>query len=130
MCFMSKISRESATDVTDHGTAVDRGADLDGYNVIFTSIREDWDLTQLLQGMPDDSCPCPHWGYLTAGRMTVRYSDHEEIIEPGDAFYMPPGHVPAAVAGTELVMFSPQDELAISEAAMRENMQRMMQHKT
>jgi hypothetical protein len=25
---------------------------------------------------------------------------------------MPPGHVPAAVAGTELVMFSPQDELA------------------
>ena len=119
---MSKISRESATDVTDHGPAVDRGADFDGYNVIFTSIREDWDLTQLLQGMPDDSCPCPHWGYLTAGRMTVRYSDREEVIEPGDAFYMPPGHVPAAVAGTEFVMFSPEDELAAAGAAMRELM--------
>jgi hypothetical protein len=35
---------------------------------------------------------------------------------------MPPGHVPAAVAGTELVMFSPQDELAAVEAAMRELM--------
>jgi hypothetical protein len=33
---------------------------------------------------------------------------------------MPPGHVPAAVAGTELVMFSRQDELAAVEAAMRE----------
>ena len=119
---MSKISRESATDVTDHGPAVDRGADFDGYNVIFTSIREDWDLTQLLQGMPDDSCPCPHWGYLTAGRMIVRYGDREEVIEPGDAFYMPPGHVPAAVAGTEFVMFSPQDELAAAGAAMRELM--------
>jgi hypothetical protein len=121
---MSTVSRESATDVTDHGPAVDRGADLDGYNVIFTSIREDWDLTQLLQGMPDDSCPCPHWGYLIAGRMTVRYSDREEVIEPGDAFYMPPGHVPAAVAGTEFVMFSRQDELAAAGAAMREVMMR------
>jgi hypothetical protein len=35
---------------------------------------------------------------------------------------MPPGHVPAAVAGTELVMFSPQAELAAVEAAMRELM--------
>jgi hypothetical protein len=43
-----------------------------------------------------------------------------EVIEPGDAFYMPPGHVPTAVAGTELMMFSPQDELAAVAAAMRE----------
>jgi hypothetical protein len=64
----------------------------------------------------------PHWGYVTAGRLTVRYGDREEVIEPGDAFYMPPGHVPAAVAGPELVMFSPQDELAAVEAAMRELM--------
>jgi hypothetical protein len=40
---------------------------------------------------------------------------------------MPPGHVPAVVAGTELVMFSPQDELAAAEAAMREAMQLRMQ---
>jgi hypothetical protein len=103
MCFMAKVSRESALDVTDYGPAEDRGAHLDGYVVIFTSIREDWD-------------------YVTAGRLTVRYGDREEVIEPGDAFYMPPGHVPAAVAGTELVMFSPQDELAAVEAAMRELM--------
>jgi hypothetical protein len=43
-----------------------------------------------------------------------------EVIEPGDASYMPPGHVPTAVAGTELMMFSPQDELAAVEAAMGE----------
>jgi quercetin dioxygenase-like cupin family protein len=54
----------------------------------------------------------PALGYVTAGRLTVRYGYREEVIEAGDAFYMPPGHVPAAVAGTELVMFSPQAELA------------------
>jgi GGDEF domain-containing protein len=51
----------------------------------------------------------------------------EEALEPGDAFYLPPGHVPAAAAGTEFVMFSPQDELAAMEAAMRENMRLKMQ---
>jgi quercetin dioxygenase-like cupin family protein len=45
---------------------------------------------------------------MIAGRLTVRYRDHEEVIEPGDAFYMPPGHVPAAQAGSEFVMFSPK----------------------
>jgi hypothetical protein len=117
---MSKVSRESAPDVIDYGPAEDRGAQFDGYAVVFTSVREDWDLTPLLKGLPGDSCQCPHWGYVTAGRLTVRYGDHEEVMEPGDAFSMPPGHVPAVVAGTELVMFSPQDELAVAEAAMRE----------
>jgi hypothetical protein len=124
---MSKVSRERAPDVIDYGPAEDRGAQFDGYAVVFTSVREDWDLTPLLKGLPGDSCQCPHWGYVTAGRLTVRYGDHEEVMEPGDAFYMPPGHVPAVVAGTELVMFSPQDELAVAEAAMREAMQLRMQ---
>jgi mannose-6-phosphate isomerase-like protein (cupin superfamily) len=62
---------------------------------------------------------------MIAGRMTVRYADHEEVIEPGDAYYMPAGHVPAAQAGSEFVMFSPTDELAVSEAALKANMQLM-----
>ena len=64
----------------------------------------------------------PTLGLCHGGAPHRPYSDREEVIEPGDAFYTPPGHVPAAVAGTELVMFSPQDELAAMEAAMRELM--------
>jgi len=52
---MSNVSRESAPNVTDYGPAEDRGAQLDGYAVIFTSIREDWDLAPLLKGLPGDS---------------------------------------------------------------------------
>ena len=105
---MARVSRDSAPEVVDYGPAEDRTDHFDGYTVNFTSIREDSDLAPLLKGLPGDSCQCPHWGYMIAGRLTVRYGDHEEVIEPGDAFYMPPGHVPAAQAGSELVMFSPK----------------------
>ena len=129
---MSKVSKDSAPEVIDYGPAEDRTDHFHGYTVNFTTIKQDSDLTPLLKGLPGDCCQCPHWGYLTAGRLTVRYVDHdqvhEEVIEPGDAFYMPPGHIPSAVAGSEIVMFSPQEELEITEAAMKANMQRMSQN--
>ena len=87
---MSKVSRDSAPEVIDYGPAEDRTDRFHGYTVNFTTIKQDSDLAPLLKGLPGDSCQCPHWGYLTAGRLTVRYADHEEVIEPGDAFYMPP----------------------------------------
>ena len=45
-----------------------------------------------------------------AGRMTVRYADHEEVINAGDVYYMAPGHTMAALAGTVLIEFSPKEE--------------------
>jgi quercetin dioxygenase-like cupin family protein len=70
---------------------------------------------------------CPHWGYVFAGMLTVRYGERVETIEAGEAFYLPPGHVPTAVAGTEFVQFSPAEQLRISEEAMARNMQARMQ---
>jgi ribosomal protein L16 Arg81 hydroxylase len=55
--------------------------------------------------------------------MTVRYADREEVFEAGDAYYMPPGHTPAAEAGTEFIQFSPTDLLAETEAAIARGMQ-------
>ena len=110
----------------DYGPAEDRTGHFDGYTVNFTSMRRT-PTSPLLKGLPGDSCQCPHWGYMIAGRLTVRYGDHEEVIEPGNAFYMPAGHVPAAHAGSEFVMFSPHEELAVSEAALKANMRRLMQ---
>jgi hypothetical protein len=122
---MPKASKQSASKVVDYGPAEDRTEEFDGYTMNFVSIRQDSDLTPLLKGLPGDSCQCPHWGYLFKGKLTVRYADHEEVIQAGDAFYMPPGHVPAAAAGSEFVQFSPSDELRVSEAAMAKNMQPM-----
>jgi quercetin dioxygenase-like cupin family protein len=59
------------------------------------------------------------------GRVTFRFPDREEVFEAGDAFYMPPGHIQLADAGTEYVQFSPSEELkTVSDAIMR-NVQAM-----
>ena len=51
-------------------------------------------------------------------------SGDPEVIEAGDAFYMPPGHVPRAwTPAHEFVQFSPTDELAATEAAIAAAMQ-------
>ena len=65
--------------------------------------------------------------YLLAGKITVSYAGREEVYQAGDAFYMTPGHVPAAESGTEFIQFSPKDQLAETIAAMRANAQRAMQ---
>ena len=69
------------------------------------------DITPLLQGLENDLCQCPHWGYVLAGTLTARYSDgREETTHTGDLFYWPPGHTIRANDDSEIVMFSPQDE--------------------
>ena len=121
---MTRLSKDSAPNVQDADPAVDRSGDLDDTTVSFVTIRHGHSLAPLLRGLPGDSCQCPHWGYLLAGTITVSYADREETYQAGDAFYMTPGHVPAAGAGTEFIQFSPRDQLAETLAAMRANAQR------
>ena len=123
---MPKVSRDSATQGGEFGPVVDRSDQLDGYTVNFTSFSEDVDGTPLMKGLPDDRCQCPHWGYVVSGKLIFRYADREEVFETGDAFYTPPGHVPALhEAGTEFVLFSPAQELRKTQAVMMQNMQAM-----
>jgi hypothetical protein len=47
-----------------------------------------------------------------------------EYPAAGDAFYIPPGHVPVKnEPGTEFLWFSPSEELRTAEAVMIKNMQ-------
>jgi len=116
MSQMPKASRANASQVKDFGIAEDRSEELGGYTVNFVSILADHDLGPMLAGLPGGHCSCPHWGYVVKGKLTVRYGDREEVIGAGEAFYMPPGHVPAATAGSEFVQFSPIDQLQAVEA--------------
>jgi hypothetical protein len=122
---MPKVSKESAAQVDRLGPGEDRHENLAGYTVSFVTVGQDSDLAPLLKGLPDDLCQCPHWGYMFKGKQIVRYKDHEEVFEAGDAFYMPPGHAPAAVAGSEFLIMSPADELARTQAVIQKNAQEM-----
>src|SRR3954468_6189232 len=119
---MPKVSHDSATQGGEYGPVTDRSDALDGYTVNFVTFHVDIDATPLLKGLPDDRCQCPHWGYVVSGKVTFHYGDRDEVFEAGDAFYTPPGHAPVKhQPGTELVMFSPTDELRETEAVMKKN---------
>jgi hypothetical protein len=119
---MPKVSKDSAAHVERHGPVDDRHEDLEGYTVNFVTFEADIDATPLLKGMPDDNCPCPHWGYVLKGRVTYRFADHDEVFEAGDAFYLSPGHIPVVDAGCELVQFSPAEQLQQVTDLMTANM--------
>jgi ribosomal protein L16 Arg81 hydroxylase len=94
--------------------------------VSFTSLLEDIDATPLLKGLPDDRCQC-RLGLRPQGQdeRSVR-RDHDEVFEAGDAFYTPPGHIPVKnEPGTEILWFSPSEELRTAKAVMMKNMQAM-----
>ena len=120
---MPKVSKASASQVeVVEGILEDRSEQLDGYTVGFTSFIADADPAPFFQGLPDDRCQCPHWGYVLKGKITFRFADREETYEAGDAYYVPPGHTPVVYDGNEIVEFSPADELAKTMEVVMRNM--------
>jgi len=103
----------------DWGPVASRDTELADLAVSVTTFKEEIDMTAILASLPTRSCQCPHWGELKKGRALVRYDDgRSETIEPGDLYYMTPGHVPTFAAGTELVMFSPAAEMKATNEAI------------
>ena len=77
----------------------------------YFSLGAGTDISPLLQGLKDDLCQSPHWGYVLQGELTVTYADGiEETITGGDLFYWPPGHTVKVGQDAEVVLFSPQHE--------------------
>jgi hypothetical protein len=122
---MPRFSKDSAAEHQDHGPVEEWSQVIDGYSINFVSFKADIDSTPMLKGLPDDRCPCPHWGYVFKGRVTYTFEDREEVHEAGDAFYVPAGHLQRADAGTEYLQFSPADELRTVSETIMKNMQQM-----
>ena len=120
---MAKASSATAGKVADYGVATDRSSQLDGYTVNFVTITKSHDLGPMLASLPGGNCSCPHWGYVLKGKITFRFADREETYEEGDAYYAPPGHTPVMYEGSEVVEFSPTEELGKTMAVIMGNME-------
>jgi len=79
-------------------------------HVEIDTFDREFDFTPLLKGLPDDMDPAPHWGYVFKGSVRFTYEGREEVFHAGDVFYAEPRHTAKVEAGTEFVMFSPEDE--------------------
>ena len=98
--------------MTAPGTTMRAHAGWGGMTVAFNEIPAGTDLSPLLQGLKNNSCQCPHWGYVLEGEITMKYDDGvEEKLQEGDVFYMQPGHTATVGKNLRLIDFSPEREL-------------------
>jgi len=91
-------------------------------HVEYDIFKKRFDVTPLLKGLPNDRDPCPHWGIIVKGQMTMIVNGKREVIKAGDAYYMPPGHTAIVDAGTEGWEFSPNDKLKKTMEVIIRNM--------
>lgn len=123
---MGTTSKDTAPTVYALDGFEGRYDEIDGQTIGFETHTADADLSPLFAGLPDDHCQCPHWGVVLKGTITYRYVDgSEDVITAGQAYYARPGHVPLLSAGTELVEFSPSDQLAATIEVVMRNLEAM-----
>ena len=79
-------------------------------SVAFVTARKGIDLRPALQGLPQNLCQCPHWGYVIKGRVRMHTADGHKDFTAGEAFYLAPGHAPEVLEDVEYVDFSPTAE--------------------
>ena len=122
---MPKVSRNTAShSVQLEGLDVRLDHLEGGYSVCFESHTADAELGALFRGLPGNRCPVPHWGYVVKGKVGFVFPDRKETFEAGDAYYVPPGHVPVHYAGAEIIEFSPTDVLEATMKVVMSNLQR------
>ncbi len=47
----------------------------------------------VLQGLPGDRCPSPHWGIVLEGSIRIDHADgSSEVAQAGEVYHWPAGH--------------------------------------
>lgn len=93
------------------GSIMRRQSGFGDMDVVYHELPKGTDFTPLLKGLANDSCHCPHWGYIFQGSFRFIYDDgREEVFEEGDVFYAPAGHSAIVDADLKFIDFSPTKE--------------------
>ena len=105
---MRAITRDQAP-VAIEGDGVELRTEVvgGGMSATFVQLPAGADLRPATAGLPNDLCPCPHWGYMLSGRLRMHTQNGPQDYEAGQAFYWAPGHAPEALEDSEYVDFSP-----------------------
>ncbi len=93
-------------------------------HIEYDIFKKDFDVTPLLKGLPNDRDPCPHWGIVVKGQITIVNNGKEEVANAGDAYYFPPDHTGRAKAGTEVWEFSPEDKIKKTIEVITQNLEK------
>jgi hypothetical protein len=81
----------------------------------------EFDPTPLFRGLLDDMCQCRHQGYVVRGQLTFKTKGEPFDVAAGEAFDVPPGHIPVYRPGCEWVQFTATAEQRKTDAAIQRN---------
>lgn len=101
-------SRQISIDEFPTGEAINHIAGWGEMTVAVNEVPAGTDFSPLLEGLKNNSCQVPHWGYIFKGVIKLIYDDgREEVLREGDLFYMSPGHVAIVEEDLKIADFSP-----------------------
>ena len=107
---MHQLTQDLPVTMEAAGTKI-HNANWGGMVVGYVELPGGTDFTPLFEGLPDDACHCPHWGYVIKGAVHLRYTDGtEEVTGAGAVFYWPAGHTAWVEEDTAFLDFSPEKE--------------------
>jgi len=97
----------------DPRTSFRNQSGLGGMYVAYWEAPAGTDFGPLLEGLPQDLCPVPHWGYIFEGSLKIKYQDgKEEVVNAGEDFYWPGMHTGIVEKNAKFIDFSPETEFA------------------
>ncbi|MGA9714657.1 MAG: hypothetical protein WBQ48_02385 [Aeromicrobium sp.] len=66
------------------------------------------DFGPVLQGLPNDRCPSPHWGIILEGSVVIDHADGTvETARAGEVYYWPAGHTAHTDEGVVFIEVGP-----------------------
>ena len=77
----------------DQGALQTRYAEAGDMAIRHASLPAGTDMTPVLEGLPGDRRPSPHWGIVLAGAIRLIHADGtEEVTRAGEVYHWPAGH--------------------------------------
>jgi hypothetical protein len=122
---MGKVSKDSAAEHVEAPGFEGSYGETGGYTIGFERYSDHADLAPLFVGLPDDRCQSSHWGVVLKGKLVYHTPEGDIEIADGEAYHVGPGHTPEIFPNTEVVEFSPTDELQETMAVVTKNMESM-----
>ena len=95
--------------------------ELGDYTVGFETYTADADLAELF-GVCPTTVASARTGVSCSRASSSSRRRRRHVIEAGEAYYVPPGHLPYLYAGTEVIEFSPTQQLHETLAVIEKNM--------
>lgn len=89
---MNTTLQELPTEIAA-GDLVTRYVEWGEMAIRYADVPAGTDMSPVLEGLPGDRCPSPHWGIVLEGSIHLVHADgSEEVTRAGQAYYWPEGH--------------------------------------